>query len=149
MLYGMSMGAATVLMAADLELPENVVGIVADCGYSSPSAIIKQVLQKRHYPLFPTYALLRLGGRLFGGFDIEEASAAEAMENCHIPVLLIHGEDDRFVPCAMGRENFEHCRSSEKEILTVPGAGHGMSYMADKEAYLSTVSAFLKKVFNN
>ena len=147
-LYGMSMGAATVLMAADLDLPENVVGIVADCGYSSPSAIVKQVLRKRHYPLFPTYALLRLGGRLFGGFDIEEASAAAAMENCDIPVLLIHGEDDRFVPCAMGRENFEHCRSSEKEILTVPGAGHGMSYMVDKEAYLSTVSAFLKKVFD-
>lgn len=147
-LYGISMGAATVLMSAGLSLPHNVAGIVADCGYSSPSAIIKKVLQKRHYPLFPTYALVRLGGKLFGGFDIEQASAAEAMKQCDIPVLFIHGEKDHFVPCEMSRENYKHCRSSEREILTVPGAGHGMSYMVDTEAYTHTVSAFLKKILN-
>ena len=145
-LYGMSMGAATVLMAEELALPRHVAGIVADCGYSAPSAIIKKVLQDMHYPMFPTYALLRLGGKLFGGFDIEEASAAEAMEQCVIPVLFIHGEDDRFVPCDMSRENFAHCRCAEKELLTVPGAGHGVSYMADKDAYLHAVSTFLKRV---
>ena len=145
-LYGMSMGAATVLMAAGTPLPDNVVGIVADCGYTSPSAIIQKVIRDLHFPQFPTYALLRLGGRLFGGFDIEEYSAAEAMEHCCTPVLFIHGEDDRFVPCAMGRENYRRCRSAEKELLTVPNAGHGMSYMADKPAYLRTVTNFLKKV---
>ena len=59
-LYGMSMGAATVLMAAGLDLPRNVVGIVADCGYSSPKAIIKKVIREMHYPVFPTYFLVRL-----------------------------------------------------------------------------------------
>ena len=146
LLYGVSMGAATVLMAAGTPLPDNVVGIVADCGYTSPSAIIQKVIRDLHFPQFPTYALLRLGGRLFGGFDIEEYSAAEAMEHCCTPVLFIHGEDDRFVPCAMGRENYRRCRSAEKELLTVPNAGHGMSYMADKPAYLRTVTNFLKKV---
>ena len=100
-----------------------------------------------HCPLFPTYALIHLGGILFGGFDLESASAAEAMERCDLPVLFIHGEDDRFVPCGMGRENFAHCRSAEKRFLTVPNAGHGMSYMADKTAYLRAVSAFLDDVF--
>ena len=69
------------------------------------------------------------------------------MERCDLPVLFIHGEDDRFVPCRMGRENFAHCRSAEKRLLTVPNAGHGMSYMADKTAYLRAVSAFLDDVF--
>ena len=143
-LYGMSMGAATVLMAAGSELPKNVACIVADCGYTSPKAIIKKVIREMHYPVFPTYALVRLGGMLFGGFDIEEYSAVQAMEKCDIPVLFIHGDDDRFVPCEMGRENHRHCRAEGKKLLIVPNAGHGMSYMSDKKAYLGTVSEFLK-----
>ena len=143
-LYGMSMGAATVLMAAGSELPKNVACIVADCGYTSPKAIIKKVIREMHYPVFPTYALVRLGGMLFGGFDIEEYSAVQAMEKCDIPVLFIHGDDDRFVPCEMGRENHRHCRADGKKLLIVPNAGHGMSYMSDKKAYLGTVSEFLK-----
>lgn len=143
-LYGMSMGAATVLMAAGSELPKNVVCIVADCGYTSPKAIIKKVIREMHYPIFPTYALVRLGGMLFGGFDIEEYSAVQAMEKCDIPVLFIHGDDDRLVPCDMGRENHRHCRAEGKKLLIVPNAGHGMSYMSDKRAYLGTVSEFLK-----
>lgn len=147
-LYGMSMGAATVLMAAGSGLPKNVACIVADCGYTSPKAIIKKVIREMHYPVFPTYALVRLGGMLFGGFDIEEYSAVQAMEKCDIPVLFIHGDDDRFVPCDMGRENHRHCRAEGKKLLIVPNAGHGMSYMSDKRAYLGTVSEFLKSALD-
>lgn len=68
------------------------------------------------------------------------------MDECDIPVLFIHGGDDRFVPCDMGRENYAHCRSAGKELLIVPGAGHGMSYMVDKTAYLTAVSTFLNKI---
>lgn len=125
-LYGMSMGAATVLMAAGPELPKNVAGIVADCGYSAPSAILKSVIRSAHLPVFPVYALLRLGCRLFGGFDPEEASAAGAMAHCDTPVLFLHGEDDRFVPCAMGRENCACCRAADKILLTFAAAGHGI-----------------------
>lgn len=146
LLYGMSMGAATVLMAAGLPLPQSVVGIVADCGYTSPAAIIKSVLIKRGYPLFPTYFLTRLGGRIFGGFDLESASALEAMEHCHCPVLFIHGDDDHFVPCAMGRENYARCASANKHLLIVPTAGHGLSYMVDRTAYMQAVAAFLDSV---
>ena len=55
LLYGVSMGAATVLMAGGLNLPRNVVGIVADCGYSSPAAIIRKVIrdQHLHFPGLP------------------------------------------------------------------------------------------------
>ena len=111
-LYGMSMGAATVLMAAGSGLPKNVACIVADCGYTSPKAIIKKVIREMHYPVFPTYALVRLGGMLFGGFDIEEYSAVQAMEKCDIPVLFIHGDDDRFVPCDMSRPRKAHTTDS-------------------------------------
>lgn len=143
-LYGMSMGAATVLMASGLTLPVQVAGIVADCGYTSPAAIIQKVLREKHLPDFPTYALVRLGGRLFGGFDLEAASASDALENCRVPVLLVHGGDDRFVPCAMGEENYRHCAAAYKRLLIVPRAGHGISFLLDRKAYLQELSEFLE-----
>ena len=145
-LYGMSMGAATVLMASGLELPDNVAGIVADCGYTSPEAIIKKVLREQHCPIFPVYYLTRLGGMLFGGFDLESASAVDALTRCKTPVLFIHGGDDRFVPSEMGRENYDHCAAGNKKLLIVPGAGHGISYMIDRKAYLDTLDEFIKSV---
>ena len=105
------------------------------------------IIRSAHLPVFPVYALLRLGCRLFGGFDPEEASAAGAMARCDTPVLFLHGEDDRFVPCAMGRENYACCRAADKTLLTFPAAGHGMSYMADRERYLAAVTDFLGRVF--
>lgn len=148
LLYGVSMGAATVLMAGGLNLPRNVVGIVADCGYSSPAAIIRKVIRDQHLPIFPVCQLIRLGGKLFGGFDLESATVTDALAHCDIPVLLIHGGDDRFVPCDMGHENYAHCAARSKQLLVVPGAGHGLSYMVDREAYLAALEPFLRSVLD-
>ena len=142
LLYGMSMGATTVLMATGLDLPKNVVGVAADCGYTSPSAIVKKVLADAHAPVFLLYPLARLCGLVYGGFDVEEASAPEALAKCKIPALFVHGGDDRFVPCDMGRENYAACASDYKRLLIVPGAGHGLSYMLDKKAYLDALHEF-------
>ena len=76
-LDGLSMGAATVLMASELELPASVRGIIADCGFSSPYAIMKSVLHWR-CPWLVSGPLLALTGvftRLFGGFGLREVSA--------------------------------------------------------------------------
>lgn len=142
-LAGVSMGAATVLMAAGLELPENVAGIIADCGYTSPKEIICKVAGDAGIPAKLVYPLVRLGARLFGGFDPDGCSAVEALSSAKVPVLLIHGEDDRFVPCEMSRTNRGACRS-EAVLLTVPGAGHGLSYLIDHDAYRSAVLSFLR-----
>ena len=142
-LYGISMGAATVLMASALPLPKSVSGIVADCGYTSPKAIICSVLRDHHVPAVPVYAVARLGARLFCGFDLDAASAPDALSRSHIPVLFIHGDDDRFVPCRMSRENFEASAAEHKKLLIVHNAGHGLSYMLDRPAYLSALHEFL------
>lgn len=145
-LSGMSMGAATVLMASELDLPENVVGIFSDCGYSSPREIIRKVVRDMKLPVGPTYFMIRIGARIFGGFDLESASAESALaNNSRIPVLFIHGEDDRFVPCEMSRRNYNAC-CAEKRLLTVKDAGHGLSYLVDYESYSGAVKEFLKRV---
>lgn len=148
-LSGVSMGAATVLMASELELPANVVGIIADCPYSSPESIIRKVCREdMHLPPALTMPFVRLGAGLFGHFSLNESGAVKAVGNTNIPILLLHGEDDRFVPCDMSREIFDAC-TGEKTLITFPTAGHGMSYIVDTEAYSEAVSHFVRQCLQN
>ena len=148
-LSGVSMGAATVLMASELKLPANVVGIIADCPYSSPEAIIRKVCREdMRLPPALVMPFIRLGARVFGHFDLREAGAVQAVRNTNIPILLLHGEDDRFVPCDMSREIFDAC-TGEKNRITFPGAGHGLSYIVDTERYSEAVSRFVDQCLKN
>ncbi len=145
-LSGLSMGAATVLMALDQELPENVVGVIADCPYSSPSAIIKKVCRvEMHLPSGLMYPLVKLGARLFAGFDLEESSAIDAVRNTKLPILLIHGETDTFVPCDMSRE-IQKANPSVVSLLTIPNAEHALSFIVGPKQYEEAVTAFVKEV---
>lgn len=145
-LTGISMGASTVLMAADLGLPANVKGIMADCPYSTPKAIIQEVTKQMKFPVKVTYATVKIGAKVFGGFDLEEHSAVEAMRNCNVPVLFIHGEEDYFVPCKMSRECYDACSFEDKKMVLVKGAAHGMSYCVDSALYEKEMEEFLNKV---
>lgn len=140
-LTGISMGAATVLNAAAHPLPRNVVGVLADCGYTSPRAIMHKILRQLHLPAEMIYPLLRLGARLYGGFDPEETTPIESLKHCSLPVIFFHGEADSFVPCTMSRENYDACLS-RKRLVIVSGAGHGLSYPAEPERYLNEMRDF-------
>lgn len=133
-LTGISMGASTVMMAGGLELPENVVGIIADCGYSSPKEIIQKVMKQIHVPVKLLYPFVKLGARIFGGFDPEAAGCEEAMRVCKVPVFFAHGASDAFVPYEMSVKNYQACRAPKK-LLNVPEAGHGLCYMLAPEEY--------------
>ena len=148
-LIGMSMGAATVLMASELPLPKNVRCIMADCPYSSPREIIRKVVGDMGLPASLLMPFIKLGGIIWGGFNIDSSSAREAVKNSKIPTLIIHGEGDSFVPCDMSREIFEGCKMSQRTLLTVQGAEHGISYLVDKERYLDTVVSFMEKALEN
>ena len=145
-LAGASMGAATVLMASDLPLPENVKGIIADSPYSSPKKIIKKVCgQDMGIPANLAYPFIWLGASLYGGFNVTGASAENAVKSTKIPLLIIHGTDDRYVPYEMSREIFE-ASAGEKSLLTVEGAGHVLSFTTDPERYKNAVAEFKSKV---
>ena len=145
-LAGISMGASTVLMTADLGLPANVKGIVADCPYSAPKEIMREVMRQMKFPVNVTYTAVRLGAKIFGGFDIEEHSPLEAMKNCRIPVLFIHGDEDYFVPCDMSQKCYDICSSENKRRVVVKGAAHGMSYCVDGVLYKKELDNFLKRI---
>ena len=140
-LTGISMGAATVMMAAGRELPKNVIGVLADCGYSSAREIIQVVIRQMHLPPKPVYPFVKLAAKLIGGFDLEETSPMEAMKNCRVPVIFFHGETDDFVPCDMSRALYEAC-AARKKLVTIPNAGHGLSYPVAPETYLDAMREF-------
>lgn len=140
-LTGISMGASTVVMAAGEKLPENVAGVLADCGFSSAREIIREVIRQMKLPVDISYPFVRLGAKLFGHFDLEETSALESAANCTVPVIFFHGEADDFVPCPMSKKLYDAC-GSRKKLVTVPGAGHGLSYPVAPEAYLDALREF-------
>ena len=140
-LTGISMGASTVLMAAGRELPANVIGVLADCGYSSAKEIIQKVIAQMGLPVKLTYPFVKLGAKLYGHFDLEAYSPIQAMKQAKVPVIFFHGEDDDFVPCDMSRAMYDAC-VSEKRLMTVPGAGHGLSYAIAPKEYLDALREF-------
>ncbi len=143
-LSGVSMGAATVLMASELDLPENVVAITADCPYSDPGAIIRKVCRDVKIPGWLAYPFVVLGGLIWGRFRLWESSPVKAVAKARVPIHLIHGEDDRFVPCDMSREILAACKGKAR-LVTIPGAGHGLSFLVDRERYEKVFQGFLKE----
>ena len=145
-LAGLSMGAATVMLAAGHKLPDNVLYVLADCGYSSSSEIIKKVLRENlHLPLFPFYPMIRLGGMLFGGFDVNAVSPVEAVKKATVPMLFIHGTADGFVPFYMSCDCHDACASPHKRLLLIDGANHALCLIADADAYHAAIVALAKE----
>ena len=145
-LYGVSMGAATVLMASELEMPKNVIGIVADCPYSSPKAIIKKVSRDMKLPASLAYPFIRLGALIYGGFDPNKASPVSAVTKTSIPILLIHGENDGFVPCGMSDEIAK--AGNTVKLIKFAEATHGTSILYDKDKYVKAVEGFTSKILS-
>ncbi len=138
---GVSMGAATVMMAAGEELPDNVVCVMADCGYSSAKEIIKKVVREMRLPADLVYPFIRLGAKLFGKFNLEETSPIEAIQRAKKPLILLHGDEDDFVPFQMSADVFAVC-PTQKKLVPIQGAGHGLAYPKDKDGYVNALREF-------
>lgn len=146
-LYGVSMGAATVLMTAGFpELPENVKAIISDCAFTSPYDVFAHILKRDyHLPPFPIMNITDSLCRQKAGYGFSDYSTLAAVKHTDRPVLFIHGMEDNFVPTWMSQKNYEAC-VSQKELLLVPNAGHAASYYENVSLYESAVSDFLEKI---
>ena len=148
-LSGMSMGASTVLYLADQILPSNVKCIIADCGFTSPWDILDKVYQSVvHLPsAFSLYAA-DIFARIFAGFSLTEKDTRKVLVNAKVPVFMIHGLEDDFVPCDMTKQGYNAC-IAKKRMLLVEGAGHGVSFLVDKTRYTKEIISFLEDTLEN
>ena len=149
-LTGMSMGAATVMMAAqgrnrDGVLPPQVQYILADCGYSSAKEIISKVMGEMGLPPKLLYPCTKVGARLFGHFDLDETSPMEAVARARVPMVFAHGDADDFVPYDMSARLHAACASAHKKLITIPGAGHGLAYPVGREDYVEALAEFKRE----
>lgn len=143
-LYGVSMGAATVLLAAGLDLPSNVRCVVADSPYNAPKDIIQKVCRDMKLPPALLYPFISLGARLYGRFRLSGGDVTAAAARAQVPILLIHGEDDRFVPCEMS-EAILRAAPGHIRRYTFPHAAHGISLLEDENRYTELVTDFLQE----
>lgn len=146
-LFGVSMGGATVMMTAgEADLSPNVKCAIEDCGYSSVwDEFAGQLDEMFHLPTFPVLDAASLVTQIRAGYGFKEASAVEQLKKTSLPMLFIHGEDDTFVPYWMLDVVYDACASADKEKLSVPGAAHGGAAGTDPELYWSTVESFLDR----
>lgn len=146
-LLGISMGGATALMATDMNLPGNVKGVIADCPYTSPEDIVKKVCADRGMPkhIFPIVAL---GARLYGKFDITSQSAIRSVAKSKVPILILHGKKDGFIPYEMAQRIYDAAKC-EKTIVFFDEADHGAAYMSDPPKYEAAVGEFVKSCLDN
>ena len=144
-LGGMSMGATTVLMAADLPLPPTVRGILADCGFTSPAEILRDLMHRKyHLPVYPLLWVVGFWSRVLAGFGLNQCSTVTSVARTGIPIQLVHGGSDRFVPCWMSRRTAD-AAAGECHLLVVPGAGHGASFLVDPDGYRAAAETFLER----
>lgn len=149
LIYGISMGAATVLMAsAHKRLPKNVKGVVADCSYSSPKEIIiKVATEDMHLPGKLFFPIIWLGARIFGHFNLTSDSPVKAVKKTKLPILLLHGMADTFVPHQMSEKIYEAATTADKKLILFKGAYHGISYMNNEKVYIGELRSFMERIF--
>lgn len=142
-LHGVSMGAATVLITAGKQLPKQIRGVIADCGYTS--ALDEFTWQLEHLMRIPAKPILRAVNRICktrAGFDMRDASPLQAVGDSGIPHLFIHGDRDAFVPYEMMERLYQACKAPKTKV-TVANALHARSYFVNKKLYEESLDLFL------
>lgn len=145
-LFGVSMGGATVLMTAGFpDLPDTVKAVIADCAFTTPYDVFKHVLKKDYkLPEFPIMQINEVICRKKAGYGFRDYSTLTAVQNTKLPILFIHGKNDNFVPTWMSEKNYEACKSPKK-LLLVENASHAASYYENHELYEKTAAEFLSE----
>ena len=143
LLHGISMGGATVLMTSGLPLPSQVKGIISDCAFTSPKEVFTHVLNTMyHLPAFPMIQIADAVNKSKAGYGLDECNAAREVRKAKVPILMIHGEKDTFVPCEMCERIYVNCASPKKKLI-IKGAAHAESYYKDTKAYEAAMDSFI------
>ena len=149
-LYGMSMGGATVMNAASCpdSCPDScpVKAIIADCGFASGyDEVAYQIKKMYHLPAFPLVPISNILLKLLAKYSLKDKEAYKSIKNYHNNLLIIHGGKDHFVPTSDAYKIFENA-TCKKKLLIIKDASHAKSYLKDTELYEQTIKEFLDEI---
>ena len=147
-LHGVSMGAATVMMAAARDDIPGIVAVIEDCGYTSAYEMFSNQLGVIFgLPEFPIMNCVDIVSGLKTGAKVSDAAPIRSVKQIKVPVLFIHGDADKLIPPEMMEQLYSAC-VAKKEKFTVAGAGHGDSMKTDSEKYWTSIFEFLSQYSN-
>lgn len=145
-LFGVSMGAATVINSLDKNPPENVIAFIEDSGYVKlENLFVHQWKKLFNLPKFPLMNMASLVTKIRGGFTFSSVNAIKGLRETTIPGLVIHGDKDDFVPLENAFTIYENL-SSKKEISIFEGLGHVESAIKAEETYWDIIQKFLSNL---
>ncbi|WP_052356666.1 alpha/beta hydrolase [[Clostridium] dakarense] len=140
-IHGQSMGASTALMYAGEY--KDVDFIVSDCTYSSGRDILKyQFKYIVKIPPYPLYQMVNTMIKLKCGFSMNEVTPINGVFNLDIPILFIHGKNDKIIPYTMSLDMYNIRNNNKDKILIIENADHVESYMYDKVNYTKSIKVF-------
>lgn len=146
LLYGVSMGASTVMMCAD-DTKYPFQAIIEDCGFSNLRGqlahIVKQMVP--HVPSSFLIFCLSLVLKRKAGYRIEDADPRVAVSKTTVPMLFLHGDRDNFIDISMMEELYALC-SSRKEKVSIPGGRHANNNKIRPQLYWESMDHFLDNI---
>ncbi|WP_119326127.1 alpha/beta hydrolase [Companilactobacillus musae] len=145
-LFGVSMGAATVMYTLGKKL-DNVKFAIEDCGYSTISGELDYQLKDMFgLPSFPIVPTASLYADALAGYNFYQASTKETLKNSKVPLYVIHGSKDNFVPTKNAYKNYDYAKGPKK-LWIVKGAGHAQSKRVAGQKYTDNTLKFAKRYF--
>ena len=121
--WGRSLGGAMAAYAATVRKPD---GVIIEAGFPGARAVTRSSPVLRVLSLLATYRF----------------PAGEFLNRANAPVLMLHGDRDRVIPFALGRELFEQV-TAPKEFVTIPGGDHNDAEAPDPKAYWAAIDRFI------
>lgn len=147
-LFGISMGAATVMNTIDENLTPNVKVFIEDSGYIDAKEELRYQLKKLYnLPYFPIIPLASITTRIKAGYYIGEINAENALIDNKLPALILHGDKDGFVPVDNAKKAYDLLLSNDKHIYISKDCKHVEGAKKDAMNYWASVNKFLTKYF--
>ena len=138
---GISMGAATVLLASDKI--DSEIKVIADCPFSSQKAVISSMMKVMKFPPKIFWPLAYLSCIIYGHARLKD-DALVNVSNSKCKILIIHGTKDSVVPYKMS-ERVYLANKDHVQYELFEGVEHALSYLKDTERYRNIVTKFLEE----
>lgn len=153
-LHGVSMGAATVLIATgihdnlvDSNIKPNIICCIADSPYDDIIGQIEYLLGERgNITKEIAIGLFKANMRLRAKASVSDASPVTSMSHIKLPIMFVHGKDDRYVLPDNSSRLYELCKSDIKELLIVEEAGHVCSFVVNPDEYEKVFASFVDRI---